>query len=72
MRTRVIGRAEELDVQVFATTHSRDCIEALAQLARPEVTDKSDITIQRIEGEHSVAYNERELYLAAERGIEVR
>lgn len=64
--------AEALDVQVFATTHSRDCIEALARLARPEVTDQSAITIQRIEGPQAVAYNERELYLAAERGIEVR
>jgi energy-coupling factor transporter ATP-binding protein EcfA2 len=64
--------AEELDVQVFATTHSRDCIYALAQLARADVTVGSDLSIQRIEGEHAVAYTEREIVLAAERGIEVR
>lgn len=64
--------AEELDVQVFATTHSRDCIEALAQIARPDVTTGSEVTIQRIEGERAVAYSEREIVLAAERGIEVR
>lgn len=64
--------AEELDVQVFATTHSRDCIEALAQIARPDVTQGSEVTIQRIEGERAVAYSEREIVLAAERHIEVR
>ena len=52
--------AEELDVQVFATTHSRDCIYALAQVARADVTDGSEVTIQRIEGDHAVAYNEQE------------
>lgn len=64
--------AEELNVQVFATTHSRDCVYALAQIARADVTDGSDVTIQRIEGERAVAYNEQEIVLAAERGIEVR
>lgn len=64
--------AESLDVQVFATTHSRDCIYALAQIARADVTDGSDVTIQRIEGERAVAYNEQEIVLAAQRGIEVR
>lgn len=64
--------AEKLDVQVFATTHSRDCIHALAQLARADVTANSEVTIQRIEGERAIAYNEQEIVLAAERGIEVR
>ena len=64
--------AEQLDVQVFATTHSRDCIEALAKIVRPEVTEGSQVTIQRIEGERAIAYSEREISLAAERGIEVR
>lgn len=64
--------AEQLDVQVFATTHSRDCIEALAKIVRPEVTEGSQVTIQRIESERAVAYSEREISLAAERGIEVR
>jgi hypothetical protein len=44
----------------------------LAQIARADVTDGSDVTIQRIEGERAVAYNEQEIVLAAERGIEVR
>ncbi|HPH29822.1 MAG TPA: AAA family ATPase [Pseudomonadota bacterium] len=64
--------AEELDVQVFATTHSRDCILALAAIARPDVTTGSEVTIQRIEGERAISYSEREIVLAAERGIEVR
>ncbi len=64
--------AEELDVQVFATTHSRDCIDALAAIARPDVTTGSEVTIQRIEGERAISYSEREIVLAAERGIEVR
>ncbi len=64
--------AEKLDVQVFATTHSSDCIRALASLARKDVTTGSDITIQRVEGERAVSYSERDIVLAAERGIEVR
>jgi AAA15 family ATPase/GTPase len=67
----VLETARSLDVQVFATTHSRDCYEALAA-----VTDASraEISLQRIERGRSeaIAFNEAELRQAAERGLEVR
>jgi energy-coupling factor transporter ATP-binding protein EcfA2 len=66
--------AKRLNVQVFATTHSRDCYESLAVICRETVADGSDITIQRIERgkEVAVGYTEQEIIAAAERGMEVR
>jgi hypothetical protein len=66
--------AKRLNVQVFATTHSRDCYESLAVICREQVAKGSDITIQRIEKERKVAvgYTEQEIIAAADRGMEVR
>ena len=58
-------------VQVFATTHSRDCWESLAAVAQG---DGGDVTIQRIDrsrGE-AVAFSREAIVVAAERNIEVR
>lgn len=65
--------AKRLDVQVFATTHSRDCYESLAAIAHPTATGH-DVTIQRIERGKplAVAFSEAEIVQAARRGIEVR
>jgi hypothetical protein len=67
----VYETASRLDVQVFATTHSRDCYEALASVTQP---DRHDISLQRIERGKplAVAFSEVEICQAAERGIEVR
>jgi ABC-type branched-subunit amino acid transport system ATPase component len=67
----VLATARNLDVQVFATTHSRDCYEALAAVTEP---DRSEISLQRIERgkTEAVAFSEAELQQAAERGLEVR
>ncbi len=66
--------AEKYEVQVFATTHSRDCYQSLAAVCRDSVAENSDATIQRIERhrEESVAYTEQEIIAAAERDTEVR
>jgi predicted ATPase len=66
--------AKLYNVQVFATTHSRDCYQSLAAVCRDVVAEKSDITIQRIERgrEEAVAYTEQEIIAAAEHDIEVR
>lgn len=64
----VSERAAALSVQVFATTHSRDCYESLAAVA------EGDVTIQRIDrsrGE-AVRFSKRAIVAAAERNIEVR
>jgi ABC-type branched-subunit amino acid transport system ATPase component len=67
----VFETAKRLDVQVFATTHSRDCYEALGEIA---VADRNEISLQRIERgkAEAVAYREGVLRQAAERGLEVR
>ena len=45
----LIESARALDVQVFATTHSKDCLEAIAELhgAQPQLTD--EISVHRLE-----------------------
>lgn len=40
--------ANKLDIQVFATTHSRDCWQSLAEIAAQEDTDGDDIRIHNI------------------------
>ena len=63
--------ASALSVQVFATTHSRDCYESLAPIAESEA---GDVTIQRINrsrGE-AVRFSRDAIIAAAERGNEVR
>lgn len=62
------------NVQVFATTHSRDCYESLAAIAKKSDSDTSEVTIQRIERgrEQAVAYHEGHILAAAKHDIEVR
>ena len=63
--------ARRLDVQVFATTHSRDCLESLAAIAG---ADGDGVTIQRIERNRrlTVSIPGTEILEVANRGIEVR
>lgn len=67
----VLETARSLDVQVFATTHSRDCYEALAAVTEP---GRTEISLQRIErGKvEAIAFTELEIRQAADRGLEVR
>ena len=67
----VYETAKRLEVQIFATTHSRDCYEALASVAE---AGRYDISLQRIERGKplAIAFSEAEIVQAAERGIEVR
>ena len=69
----VYDAAERLDIQVFATTHSEDCVYSLASICRDD-ENASDVTVQRIEAGRakSVAYSETEIRAAAEHRIEVR
>lgn len=66
--------AKRLNVQVFATTHNSDCWTSLAVIASSESSSEDGITIQRIERGKptSIVFNERQIVIAAERGIEVR
>jgi predicted ATPase len=66
--------AEKFNIQVFATTHSYDCIQSLSKICRDVETTESKITIQRIEAGRyrSIPFTEREIRIAAEREIEIR
>jgi AAA15 family ATPase/GTPase len=66
--------AKKLNIQVFATTHSQDCWQSLAELIIEEKIADNEITIQRIDKdkEKAVSFNTRQIYLASERDIEVR
>lgn len=65
--------AEKLDVQVFATTHSQDCVRSIAELCQQEEEPKA-ISIHRIEkdGSESVRYSPTEIVAAAENNVEMR
>ena len=69
----VSERAAALNVQVFATTHSRDCYESLAALVQSD-SPSPEITIQRIDPsrEQAIRFSDEAIVAAAERGIEVR
>jgi ABC-type branched-subunit amino acid transport system ATPase component len=72
---RLVDEASRrLNVQVFATTHSRDAYESLAAISRDSISDGSEVTIQRIDRfrSKSVAFTEQEIVASAERGTEVR
>ncbi|MEQ8754740.1 MAG: AAA family ATPase [Coleofasciculus sp. G1-WW12-02] len=70
----IFETAKKLNVQVFATTHNSDCWTSLASLASQEQDTEDGITIQRIEPgkETGVLFTERQIIIAAQRGIEVR
>jgi ABC-type branched-subunit amino acid transport system ATPase component len=66
--------AERFNVQVFATTHSYDCVHSLASICSDVEDAKSHITVHRIEpnANESVRFSEEQIKIAAEREIEIR
>ena len=70
----ILQTAEENDVQVFATTHSFDCVRGFARAAADFPESKG--VLVRLEQEEertrAVVYSESELETAAEQSIEVR
>lgn len=70
----VCSTANRLDVQVFATTHSHDCVKSLSAISRSDVSEGSEVSIQRIERANAKAtpFTEQEIVIAAKRSIEVR
>jgi hypothetical protein len=70
----VFSAAKEFNVQVFATTHSYDCVHSISSICRSDIGTISDVTIQRIEANKSVAvpFTEAEIRMAADRQIEIR
>jgi hypothetical protein len=70
----LIESAMRLDVQVFATTHSLDCVRALARLRRESPEIASAVTVHRVEKDapKTVVYDADEIVVAADSHIEVR
>jgi len=70
----IFGAAKELNVQVFATTHSSDCIRSLAELCYEETDVAENVALQRIERGNPVAvpYTADEIEMAAMNRVEVR
>ena len=70
----VLLTAEANNVQVFATTHSWDCVAGFAQAAVAEEGVTGALVRLERDGEHTraVEYTEEDLQVAAEQGIEVR
>jgi len=66
--------AKKLDVQVFATTHSRDCWEALAELVEQENATSEEIMLHHISAPkgQSISFTGNQLSIASERDLEVR
>ncbi|MCZ8189730.1 MAG: AAA family ATPase [Microcystis sp. LE19-338.1B] len=66
--------AKKLNIQVFATTHSRDCWQSLGELITEEKITDNEITIQRIDREksQSVIFDPEEIVIAATSNLEVR
>ena len=70
----VLRTAEEDDIQVFAATHSFDCVRGFARAAAD--SPKSEVALARLErrDEHTraVLYSKQEIETVADQGIEVR
>ena len=70
----VIEHATKAKIQVFATTHSYDCIRGLASLAgsRPDLA--AEFTIQKVERalEHAVAFDSADVERAINHEIDLR
>ncbi len=70
----IYGAAAELNVQVFASTHSNDCVRSLAEFCFADSSAAQEVTLQRIEqgAKKSVPYSSKEIEISAAKDIEVR
>ena len=70
----VVETAERLNVQVFATTHSYDCIKGLGALVRSRPDLAKQVTVQKMHRslEQAVCIPGEEISIAVEQDIEVR
>lgn len=70
----LLAICEQQDVQVFATTHSRECVMAAHEAARDR--GKDELSVQRLQlvkgNIEAVRLGEPHLEMAAEMGLEVR
>ena len=69
----VLRIAKEADVQVFATTHSRDCVQSLADVLDAGETPGS-VSLQRLEAgkQKAITFTETQIRLLADDWVETR
>ncbi len=73
----IISAAQQFDVQVFATTHSSDCVNSLALNSEAYLTAlgmPQTVTFQRLERDHNRAtpYSPEDVQIAARHSVEIR
>jgi energy-coupling factor transporter ATP-binding protein EcfA2 len=70
----VVHAAEKANVQVFATTHSADCIRGLAQFCQMHPDLSAQVSLQKIDRNlpESVAHTSEEIVTAVDLAIETR
>lgn len=70
----VIEAARQADVQVFATTHSQDCIRGLAWVCAHYPELQGDVALQKVDPrlDKAVVFDAQQLLTADEQDIEVR
>jgi len=70
----IVETALRLDVQVFASTHSLDCLKGLAWLCTSLPVLAREVTVQKIDPDRSeaVALDAERVVMAVERGLEMR
>ena len=63
----------ELKVQVFATSHSSDCVQAFSKITNQSSTEGALIKLQNIEGKvYQTSFDENDLEVAYESQLELR
>ena len=70
----VVNTARESNVQVFATTHSYDCIQGLAALVDSSPGLASEVSVQKIENslKNAVSLDAEQIRVAVRQEIEIR
>lgn len=70
----IVNAAKEFNIQVFLTTHSYDCVRALAWLCQTRPDLGPEVSIQKIERklDRSVSLDAKQIQIAIEQDIEVR
>ena len=70
----VVETARRSNVQVFATTHSYDCIQGFASLLKTSSDFVSEVSVQKIDSslDNAISLDADQIELAVRQGIEVR
>jgi len=70
----LVKAAIQHDLQVFATTHSLDCIRGLAWLCENHPELAGEVSLQKIDGrlDEAVALDSKQIRIAVEQDLEVR